>query len=261
MAKAKSQAAAGEVQAHASAPSNPAPKLVLQPVDFSNSFEEVVVRLVRAIRLGAVPIGERFPSERELSEMLGVSRATVREAMRGLQHAGYVEVRRGRGGGAFVARDSAMLSSEDRKRALGPQLLEALDCRLAVEPGVAGLAAHKRDGDQVRQIRSFIAEMEDVKDSRDFIRRNCRLHILFAEATVCPPLVKAVTSAELEVMDAFLALPDLEPRETRSHFQHRRIIDAIAKGNRAAARAAMETHLVGTDKLMRELAAPVARSS
>ena len=111
------------------------------------------------------------------------------------------------------------------------------------------------------QIRSFIAEMEKGDDSREFIRKNCRLHIQFAEATACRPLIKAVTSAELEVMDAFLALPNLEPTESRSHLQHNKIIDAIAKGNRVAARKAMETHLAGIDKMMRELAAPVASRS
>src|SRR5215469_13808604 len=75
---------------------------LLGPVRAGNAFEETVERLLTVIKLGLVAPGNRFPPERELAGMLGVSRLTLREAIRALQSEGYVEPRRGRFGGTFV---------------------------------------------------------------------------------------------------------------------------------------------------------------
>src|SRR2546430_3917967 len=75
---------------------------LLGPVRTGNAFEETVERLLTVIKLGLIAPGERFPAERELAARLGVSRLTLREAIRELQQAGYVEPRRGRFGGTFV---------------------------------------------------------------------------------------------------------------------------------------------------------------
>ena len=72
---------------------------VFAPVRTANAFEQTVERLGRAIRMGLLAPGERLPSERDLAERLALSRSTVREALRVLQEAGYLEARRGRGGG------------------------------------------------------------------------------------------------------------------------------------------------------------------
>ncbi|MFC7716342.1 FadR/GntR family transcriptional regulator [Nonomuraea recticatena] len=75
---------------------------MLRPVRAGNAFEETVERLLQAIKLGMVAQGEKLPPERELAVQLGISRVTLREAIRALQEAGYLDVRRGRYGGAFV---------------------------------------------------------------------------------------------------------------------------------------------------------------
>ena len=236
-------------------------ELFLQPVASYNPFEEALAQLARAIRLGAVPVGEKFPPERELSERLGVSRTTVREAIRGLEQAGYIVTRRGRFGGTFVLRDEAALTAQDRKRALGPQLLETLDFRAAIEPGAAALAAERSTEEQVEQMRVLTEEMAANADQTEFVRKNCRLHILFAQASGCPPLLKTVSTLELEIMDAFLAMPKLSQSEAHSHAQHREIIDAIAAGDRNKARDALDEHLSGSQLLLRELATSKKRKS
>src|SRR5689334_11481239 len=83
---------------------------VWRPVRGGNAFEITVARLAQAIKLGLVAEGERLPAERDLAERLQVSRVTLREAIRALREAGYLESRRGRTGGTFVlpgARSSA----------------------------------------------------------------------------------------------------------------------------------------------------------
>jgi DNA-binding FadR family transcriptional regulator len=228
-------------------------ELFLQPVTSRNPFEEAVAQLARAIRLGAVPVGEKFPPERELGKMLKISRTTVREAIRGLEQAGYITTRRGRFGGTFVVRDRVKLSTADRNRALGPHLLETLDFRGAIEPGAAGLAAQRAEPSQIDAMQVLVQEMAE-KESIDFVRANCRLHILFSQATNCPPLLKTITALELQVMDALLAVPKLDQSVEHSHAQHRAVIAAIAARDSRAARDALEEHLAGADVILRELA-------
>src|SRR4051794_15512383 len=99
------------------------PEAVLRPVRGHHAFEACVERLATAIRLGVYPLGTTLPSERELAGLLGVSRATVREAMAALREAGLVETRRGRGGGTVVtlkprspsARAAARVSPDRRR--------------------------------------------------------------------------------------------------------------------------------------------------
>ena len=128
------------------------PEAVLRPVRGLHAFETCVEQLATAIRLGVYPRGSTLPPERDLAEMLGVSRATLREAMAALRQAGLVETTRGRGGGTVVtlkprtpsARAAARVSEKKRR-----DWLDALEFRRVVEPGAAALAA-SRDLDDVR---------------------------------------------------------------------------------------------------------------
>jgi len=113
---------------------------LLRPVREGNAFEETVERLLTVIKLGLVGPGERFPPERELAAQFGISRLTLREAIRELQQAGYVESRRGRAGGTFVtgappAPDRGELRRLAREE--GDRLTDALTFRLALETGAA----------------------------------------------------------------------------------------------------------------------------
>src|SRR5215813_9135869 len=139
---------------------------LLRPVREGNAFEETVERLLTVIKLGVVGPGERFPAERELAAQMGISRLTLREAIRELQDAGYVCSRRGRSGGTFVTYtrpdpDSAELrriATEDPDK-----LTDALTFRLAVESGAAeALAAQFAAGADVRVRATLLARLAEV---------------------------------------------------------------------------------------------------
>src|SRR5919198_5732754 len=129
------------------APLSRADDAVFRPVRAGNAFEEAVERLLQSIKLGLVAPGERLPPERDLATRLGVSRVTLREAIRALQQAGYVESRRGRYGGTFV---NATLPRARRvglrrlARELGPSLDDALTFREVLETGAAEAAAARQ---------------------------------------------------------------------------------------------------------------------
>ena len=113
---------------------------LLRPVREGNAFEETVERLLTVIKLGMVGPGERFPAERELAAQLGISRPTLREAIRELQQAGYVESRRGRSGGTFVTGAPPVPDQGELRRLAredGDKLTDALTFRLVIEAGAA----------------------------------------------------------------------------------------------------------------------------
>src|SRR3954452_14672012 len=114
---------------------------LFRPVRAGNAFEETVERLLQAIRLGVVGAGERLPSERELAARLGVSRVTLREAIRALADAGYVQSRRGRYGGTFVTESLPPTRGGRPRDELAASLEDVLTVRRVLEAGAAEAAA------------------------------------------------------------------------------------------------------------------------
>ena len=115
---------------------------VLRPVRAGNGFEEALEQILRVVRLGLVPGGERLPPERELADRIGISRVTLREVLKVLQEQGLVESRRGRYGGTFVL-ERARTAGEDelRRRIASVDIEDTLRFREALEVGAVGLCA------------------------------------------------------------------------------------------------------------------------
>src|SRR5271169_3407009 len=117
----------------------PPPDAVFAPVRSYTAFEETVDRLGTAIKLGLLAPGSRLPAERELCARLGIARSTLRQALTALSQSGHVHATRGRGGGTFVS--DPQPPSEAPSRQVLEQWREICDERLAIELGVAVLAA------------------------------------------------------------------------------------------------------------------------
>ena len=120
----------------------------LAPVHLRNAGEHVADRLVTAIALGEYITGQRLPSERELAALLAVNRSSVREALHRLPRPGYVEIRRGRHGGAFVQVCVGPESEARVQRTLATDWAafeELFDLRRLIEPVIAATAAERHD--------------------------------------------------------------------------------------------------------------------
>ena len=125
------------------------------PVRSQTAFEETLERLGTAIKLGLLEPGTRLPAERDLCEQLGIARSTLRQALTALVQSGYLHAVRGRGGGTFVADRPPV--SEPPSEDLLATWRDACDQRLAVELGVALLAAERADPAQLGPLRGLIA--------------------------------------------------------------------------------------------------------
>ncbi|HEY0806043.1 MAG TPA: FCD domain-containing protein [Pseudonocardiaceae bacterium] len=232
---------------------------LFRPVRTGNAFEETVERLLRAIKLGVVAVGDRLPAERELAARLGVARVTLREAIHALAEAGYVASRRGRYGGTFVTepRPRRPLGQPDElARRLGESLDDTLTVRYVVETGAAEVAAQRTlTPGQRRHLADRLAETSTA-DLVEYRRKDSRLHLAIAEATGSASLTTAVADVRMRVNELLDEIPLLPPNLGHSNAQHEVIITAILGGDPPAARTAMAEHLAGTSALLHGFLSP-----
>jgi len=226
---------------------------LLGPVRAGNAFEETVERMLTVIKLGLVAHGDRFPPERELAGLLGVSRLTLREAIRALQLSGYVESRRGRFGGTFVTyQPPAPDPGEARRIALekAGKLSDAVTFRLVVETGAAEVLAQS-GGDRGRDV--LLTRLADLNSATpgDYRRLDTLFHLAIAELTGSTLLAAACTDARMRLNDLLNAIPVLRHNIDHTARQHTAIVEAILAGDPVRARRAVAEHLDGTAALLR----------
>jgi DNA-binding FadR family transcriptional regulator len=236
-----------------------AQEAVFRPVRTGNAFEEAVERLLQAIKLGVVTYGERLPAERELALRLAVSRVTLREAIRSLQQAGYVESRRGRSGGTFIiykpGAESAGDGSPARLRRLvadmGPTLTDTLTLREVLEVGAAEMAARRELSTEERALLAARLAESERAGLAEYRQMDSRLHLAIAEVAGSTGLAAAVADIRMRINNLLDAIPLLQPNLDHSTEQHRAMVAAILGGDADAARQTSREHLDGTAALLR----------
>lgn len=223
---------------------------VFRPVRSGNAFEETLARLLQAVRLGIVPPGEALPPERELAGRLGVSRDVLREAIRSLADAGYLESRRGRYGGTFVRDDLDHAVPPEVARAPG-ELDDVLGLRSVLEEGaVAAAAARPLSAAERDSLWSRLLETSACGPA-DYRRTDSRLHLTIGELAAVPSLLPLLADVRDRANALLDEIPLIEPNLAHSNMQHERIVQAVLRGDPDAARRAMREHLDGTAALLR----------
>ena len=227
------------------------------------SYELVVDQIRRAIRTGRFMAGQKLPPERELARQLGVSRTTVREALRVLQGEGLVETRRGRSGGPVVLGDA--MSPATMRRMVRNRLAEIddiYDFRGVVETATARLAAQRRTEREAAHLQEtleritalFEADMEGDEDAPPsrFIAADHDLHLSIAQAARNPMLRKAVEDVRAAMfMPVGAIFTQLHPSANTLHDE---IVQAIQRQDPDAAERAMMDHIESTRASLRDFA-------
>jgi len=230
---------------------------VLRPVRGHHAFEGCVEQLATAIRLGVYPAGSSLPPERDLAERLGVSRATLREAIAALRSAGLVTTRRGRGGGSVVdyrPQVPASRDAPDLDADRAAHLRDVLVMRRVVEPGACHVAASRElsaaERDVLTAAHEVVAGSADPAEHR---QADSRFHLAIATVTGSPLMVQAVTRVQADLHLMLDAIPVLPVNIEHSGKQHKAIATAILKGEATRARRVMENHCDDTAALLRGL--------
>lgn len=229
----------------------------LEPVRLRNAGEHVADRLVTAIALGEFVPGQRLPTERDLTSMLGVSRTTVREAIHRLAALGYVEVRRGRAGGAYVRDGMGPEANEMIRRTLLPgwEGLELLfDLRHLLEGLIARTAAERRTDTDAEAIRAALDRYRDAGEDREASRVADRdVHTAVAAATHNPYLANLSEQIRREISLGFGAEPYSRAIRAKAVKDHTRLADAVLAGDPTTAARIAHTHFRLTEETLREL--------
>jgi DNA-binding FadR family transcriptional regulator len=214
----------------------------IEAVDLVPAHEVVTERLRHAIHIGTYVPGDKLPPERALAQQLGVSRMTVREAIRVLRAEGYVASRRGSAGGITV-----LDQAEDAKR-LRPVLLrrmaeldDAFEFRIAVEGAAARLAAQRRTKRDLGLLHKAYLELEQGRETARFRAADNVFHLAIADAArnrfmrQAIENVRAMTWVPLDrvISQVF----------TSAHEHHAQILQAIEDGDPDAAERAAVAHI------------------
>jgi GntR family transcriptional repressor for pyruvate dehydrogenase complex len=222
---------------------------VFAPVRSQTAFEETVERLGTAIKLGLLAPGTQLPAERELCRKLGIARSTLRQALLALGQTGHLQATRGRRGGTFVAdpQPPGDLPSEE----LLAQWQEVCDSRMALEVGVAVLAAQRADRAALDALAALIAEMERQTGEYPTYRlADVHFHVALAECTGSSRLVAAMTATQGEMTDLISHISHPAAVLRASNEQHERLLKALRAHDGPRAARVMSEHVEGTTHIL-----------
>jgi GntR family transcriptional repressor for pyruvate dehydrogenase complex len=138
---------------------------VFTPVQTRRTFEEAADQIAEKVRAGELRTGDRLPGERSLAAQMEISRPTLREAVKVLVDAGVLEVRRGPGGGMYVATDVVPTDLVRHSASLRlAEIAAVLEARRLLEPQVALLAAERAGEEDFAAMERSIEAMRRIVD-------------------------------------------------------------------------------------------------
>jgi DNA-binding FadR family transcriptional regulator len=216
-----------------------------RPVRTARAYEQLAGVLRERIASGALREGDRLPSETRLAEQSGVSRSTVREALRTLQEAGEIErasprvmvVRRQTDDTAYRELKHALR----RRRVTFHHLHEAL---LTIEPELARLAAERADDADIRALRSNLdAQRRALEDFAEWSRLDEDFHLTIAEMSANPALVIARTPITQLLLPTVHGFMSSSWQTTHAVRYHERILAEIEAHDPGLAAAVMRRHI------------------
>lgn len=217
-----------------------------RPVRKTRTFEDVLAQIEHRISEDGLTAGDRLPPERSLAEQLGVSRASVREAMRVLETLGVVSSQVGRGpdaGAVLVSRPDNALTDLLRLHlglaALEPR--EVIDTRLMIERWAAARAAGA--GPDLSRLEEALLGMDTAATPEEFVEHDTAFHCALAEASgnrlVAAFMRSLRDSLRRYAVEAVVRLDDTSSLQA----DHRRILRAVRDGEPEEATRAVTEHL------------------
>lgn len=218
-----------------------------RPVRVARASDEVVQQIKTRILNGRFAPGDHLPSEKDLTEQFGLSRITIRDALRVLESEGLIEIRVGARGGAFVARPNADRVGESLTNLMRLQQItirELVEARLAVEPYVAFLAAQRATADDIAAMGRAVAGARAASEAGDqrFMPHSVAFHIALAEAAKNQALLFTVNSLRAPLHAALARLPAHDMAQ-RAITDHRQILGAIKAHDSRRAQRLMHAHI------------------
>ena len=225
---------------------------LLSPIESGSRTERTVAVLTELITSGRFASGELLPSESELCKQLGISRPTVRMALRTLETRGLVVTRHGVGVQVTDRTRQVVTDSIELmllRGGAGPR--DMLEVRLMLECQGAALAADRATTADLAAIAEAIAALGDRRlGVAETVEADLRFHLRVAEASQNAVLVALVHALRGLLRDTIAATWRVNDGVEERRRDHARVLDAVTARDPAAAVAAMRTHLCRTERLI-----------
>ncbi len=224
------------------------------PIRQARASGEIVSQIERAIFSGRFSAGDRLQSERELAEEFGVSRITVRDALRVLEARGLIRVKVGASGGAFVAESNADNVAESISTMIllrRMTLSELAEARTVVEVATADLAAQRWDAERLGRLEETVERgRRVVREGAPHTEASMDFHVALAEAARNELLSATVRAYRDLLMQTVNDMRDVKSARTTQK-AHEEIIEAVRSRDADGARRLMLDHLEDFEKRLR----------
>ncbi len=223
-----------------------------------DAAKQAVDRLRDLILQGEFSAGERLPPERVLARELGVSRSTLREAIRALVVMNVLVSRHG--DGTYVSSLEPDLLAEPFELMVSlsdESLFDLFEVRRVLETACAGLAAERISDEELVQFDRILEHSEAARDDpEELLDRDVELHTAIVRATRNPLLIRIMSGVGALALAGRRRTMSLPGVADRSLADHARIVSALRRRSPETARAAMEAHLAHVEESFRESGSP-----
>lgn len=208
--------------------------------------DRLSVDLERLILDGKLEPGERLPPERELAEMLGVSRVSIREALRELENRGLIDRRPGRGTIVLKPGERASVAEAviTKVGELNPELRDIMELRAIIEPPIARITATRATPRDLAQLRELVEAMEAESDSARYAELDRAFHQSIAQYAHNPLLELIFSQIATQISPSRANRYQSSARRAASSAAHRRIYEAIAAADGEAAEHEAREHVL-----------------
>jgi GntR family transcriptional repressor for pyruvate dehydrogenase complex len=232
---------------------------VVRPIAFGTVTrdalpDQIAARLIDLITERRLKAGDRLPPERELAASMGVSRSSLREALRALAMLGVADMRHGDGTYLTSLQPDSLMRSVGLVLAMSDSgLAELFEARKLVEPGLAALAAQRISAEDAAELhRCAEASATALDDAEAFMWADIELHATIARAASNAVLCQLLDSIAVMGLASRRRTGRLAPVREQSARDHREIVAAIAAHDADAASAAMLCHLENVERAVTE---------
>jgi GntR family transcriptional regulator, transcriptional repressor for pyruvate dehydrogenase complex len=221
----------------------------------SNLSEQIAERIISMIKEQQLKPGDLLPPERELAATMGVSRPSLREALRALSIMNIIENRQGSGTYVASLEPERLIEHLDVVFSLDDSTFQELfEARRIIEVGIAGIAAEMcKPADETELNSIHMKSVEFVNDSKIFMDSDLELHNKILQITRNPILslfMRSVTKLSIMSRKRTNEYPDVRQQTV---LDHSRIIQAIVSHRTEEAKNAMKEHLDHVEKKLNEM--------
>jgi GntR family transcriptional repressor for pyruvate dehydrogenase complex len=217
--------------------------------------DEAINKIKEMILSGELAPGDRLPPEKELSERLGLSRSSLREAVKGLEIIRVLDVRRG--DGTFVTSLEPQLLATAVSFIMDlhqdSSILEIFEVRRLLEPAASAKAARHIDADHLARLRATMADTGEETSVEELVEHDIQFHGIIAEAAGNAYLASLLDGLASSTVRARIWRGLTEERAvSRTLAEHAAIADALERGDGELVRALVTVHISGVEQWLRQ---------